>query len=547
MPRRPRRRLDARPRSVPSHIDLAALDSTRSTITSEPPLLLLPLRLEYRIVKPHSRPEIVDLSATINALRELDRGAGGSTPRHRRARDAAAALVRSAAMSAPLIVRPAVSIGAVQIWFRWYPDDGFARKGIEPASDAELRSLEAFRARVSTRPVFDLQDPETAAAWTELAAGLGADRALHLVRQVSSSGGARSPEAIGAIAALPHAVSLFALKGETIELLGTGGPIPPNSASERSVVSYTPEALEPGGWLRDFPVAEERGMAMKLTEPAAVARALDADFIVAVGRSGADGHAEMEALVRDGIANGTFGIVRQDTPTNNNSGARTTTADPLRDLQRFLDEAAMDERGAVPGNGSAAADVLADALGIDRGALRKARHAGDTPAADARAMLRVTGPALLDGALDGVTAVAGVDENTFVEILAGVASARGQVPVVRFGQNPYGVLPISPIADLDTSDGDAKTARVYEFLAQYSRIVRALLPVQADRSVVVLEPNDPHAAAKLEGMLKSNRVSTRIVVGNEAETSTASLGCRYVIGPRPEGQPAAYLDRKSVV
>ena len=306
------------------------------------------------------------------------------------------------------------------------------------------------------------------------------------------------------------------------------------------MISYTPVAAEPGGWLREFPIAEKNGMALKL-KGGVVQRALGADYIIAVGQSDRDGAAEIGALVRDGIANGSFELLRQDTPTNNSPGARTTTTEPLRDLAAFVQTAAMDERGAVPDNGDAAADMLSDALGIDRAAVRKAVQAGDTPFADARAMLRVIGPALLDGGLDGVTVVKDVDENAFIDVLAAAFCARGQLPPLRFGQNAYGVLPITTIADIETADPNPKTAGVHNFLATYARFVRAFLPPTATASVPVLEPNDPSAAAKIEELLKNNRVSTRLVVAEDTDPNTRPVGCPYVVGPRPQDQPGSYL------
>ena len=153
--------------------------------------------------------------------------------------------------------------------------------------------------------------------------------------------------------------------------------------------------------------------------------------------------------------------------------------------------------------------------------VRKAVRAGDMPFADARAMLRVIGPALLDGSLDGVTAVQGVDENTFIEILAAAFCARGQLPPARFGQNPYGVLPMTGIAELITTNPEPKTSEVHAFLARYANIVRELLPPFATQAVPVLQPNDTSAAAKLEELLKTNRVSTRLVVADEKDPNTA--------------------------
>ncbi len=508
-----------RPGGVLTDVDIGGVLDPHPELHDLAPLLLLPLRLEYRIVQAMLRPRVVDFVPVDTGSRALIRGV----------------------LRAPLRSSPVPIAGQTEIWFRWYPDDGLSTRGIAPITESENKLLAAFRTRIAARSPFDLADPETLAAWTDFAGQVGAYRALHLIRQSSQPAEAFDPASMGGIIALPKAVSLFTITAEQIELLGTGAPIPPNAPGQRSVISYTPIAAEPGGWLREFPIAEKNGMALRIKGGALVQRALGADYIIAVGQSDRDGAAEIGALIRDGIANGNFELLRQDTPTNNSPAARTSTTEPLRDLTSFVGNAAMDERSAVPDNGDAAADLLADALGIDRAVVRKAVQAGDTPFADARAMLRVIGPALLDGGLDGLTVVKDVDENTFIDILAAAFCARGQLPPVRFGQNAYGVLPITTIADVETANPDAKIAGVHDFLATYARFVRAFLPPIAAGAVPVLEPNDPSAAAKIEELLKNNRVSTRLVVAEDTDPNTAPVGCPYVIGPRPQDQPASYL------
>jgi hypothetical protein len=73
------------------------------------------------------------------------------------------------------------------------------------------------------------------------------------------------------------------------------------------------------------------------------------------------------------------------------------------------------------------ADLAAQALNIDTAIARSAINGADTPFRDARAMLRLDGPAILDGALDGTTVVEGIDETNHRCAGGGLLCARRAV------------------------------------------------------------------------------------------------------------------------
>lgn len=508
--------------------------------TDPGPLLLLPLRLEYRLVTRGRPPIVADLSTDLAALSAIDgrpgRSAASRTARGTERRAAVSAILRKEARTVRLVLA-----GTRELWFRWYPDESFARKGIEPPTASEAAALAAFVTRVGAKPWFDGSDTDVAAGWQDLAAAVGPYRAVHLMRTRSTPPTGNYEDDIGRITALPSTVTLFAVSGSAVSAIGTGSAIPPNAAGARSKVSYTPDAIQPGGWLRDFSLAEQFGMALRIKDAAAIDKALAADHIVAIGRFGGDAIADLGDLVRDGIANGSFTFLRQDTPTNNGPGVRAGIVDALGDPAGFLKIATQNEAGQFSEGKETCADLLADALAVDRTLLRPAIHAGDTAFAEAKAMLRVIGPAILDGALDGATVVDGVDENSFIDELARAGVARGALSPMRFGNNAFGMLPMTDISELATEDASHIATSVRGFLKSYAAFARGLLPAYAEGLAPVLAPDDAGAAGKLEAILKSNPVSRRVDVADIGAAGTAPIGCPYVAGTTPPTKPEAYL------
>jgi hypothetical protein len=112
--------------------------------TDPGPLLLLPLRLEYRLVTRGRPPIVADLSTDLAALSAIDgrpgRSAASRTARGTERRAAVSAILRKEAPTARLVLA-----GTRELWFRWYPDESFARKGIEPPTASEAAALAALR------------------------------------------------------------------------------------------------------------------------------------------------------------------------------------------------------------------------------------------------------------------------------------------------------------------------------------------------------------------------------------------------------------------
>lgn len=509
-----------------------------------PPLALLPLSIEYRFMQVNAPVVIKDTSALRDALRPFDKARNLSSLK---ARKKAATEIRQAIGQAQVrhkfVERKFTE--AEELWLRWYPDESFSEEGVEPITEDEATARKTFETEIGGKPWWDMADAQVSAHWQHFANSVGAYRAVHLMRIGEEKGDDNYQRRLGRIAALPGKVALFAVVNGRVEPLAEGRAIPKNTARAASVVSYTPEAADPGGWLVDFETAVEHGMGIKIRDPETIKRAKAADWIIAIGLSGTQSRDELAALLKSHVATGEFSVIPQDNATNNSPDALSYLNRPEADLEGFTKRATAIEQEAYGAGKTYAADLLAEAFDLPKADLRRAVDGADTGFEDARAMLRVIGPALLDSALDGYSQVAGVSEDDFIEVMAGAIAARGVLPAVRFGENAMGVLPITKIHDFRAAElGQGEAARkVHHFLALYSRFNRAFLPGAADETVPVIQPADPDSADKLFDILSTTRVSKRLdVSGVGADMDKISgLGCPYVDGTRAQFRAKTYL------
>lgn len=531
-----------------------------------PPLLLAPLRLEYRIVdEPYSLT--VEQASAETAQTVVQAQAGRASlevgpPPVAIERGAAARLEagpRQVLEGAPLAVRGDLVRGGLKaedrrpfdpgvrrqtrkvIRFRWYPGEDFAEGGVTPIMAHEAAALEVFNATLAAvqgpgAPPhwYDPASPVATAAWQVLVRAVRPARALHFLRnpelaQVQSEPDATTAAAsrAGRIAMLPAQVVLFAVQADgTIAEIGRGGPVADD-------VRYDSDALNDGTWLIDFDAAVGKGMACRIVDADKIALALGAQtrWVVAVGLHVGDAKAEVDALLRDAIANGNFAFLPQDTATNNTPGNPTLATDPRNDIPAFLADATDVEHGRFAADTQSAADLLAKALNLDPAMLRRARGAADTGFENAAAMLRLIGPALVDAneqAPEWPGFAAG-GTNRLIDIMASGIVARGPLPTVRLGKNPYGVLPVTLLGEYATDLlADPVDAAIEDELVKIANLVKGFKFGWGGLKSVPIGPSDPATATKLTELLQRRAVSTKITVAAAGSSDTRVLGCPYV-------------------
>src|SRR4030095_10791039 len=150
-----------------------------------PPLLLLPMRLEYRVMQPGPTVKILDTSSEINVLAGKIGTIGGTSPAalKKRAETRKEFAFAQARKALPLVAR---STGNKEIWFRWYPDESFSENGITSITPEERRLLSEFRATIGARDWWNVDDAEVSAGWQAFAQVAGPYRAVHLIRSGSA-------------------------------------------------------------------------------------------------------------------------------------------------------------------------------------------------------------------------------------------------------------------------------------------------------------------------------------------------------------------------
>lgn len=506
------------------------------------PLLLLPMRLEYRVVDRASAPKVMQRTEVQAQIAEIRRAFGVLKPDDQKGRDALAAKLATLTRKTkpqPVRLAEADLKTKTEIWLRWYPDNGFAEAGIAPPTAPETEALDAFLAHPYAQDWPKLGDETLVALWAELESVAGPSRAVHLMRSRHREPAHDHEARIGRITGLPEKIHVFASMRGEIEALGHGQGIPANGA-QAGAVSYSPGMLGEGSWISEFETAIEQGMGMKLDDPKAVDLALAADWLICVGTGGGDAE-ELEQLLRDRIANGQLDILGQDTPTNNVPATRAGRPE-ADSVQARLWDRTQRELQVLQDKGLDSAR-LAEALGVDQALFEQAPGAGEGAHLDAAAMIRVIGPALMDGALEATNQLDAVEDTEFVELLARHVQARGLLPALRIGKQAFGILPVSADTGAQVIKPDLPEAEhaFDTFVQSYSDRVRPILTAVSESVSLRLEPDDPDASDKLVDILQTTRVSRRLDVSDEGDDDVAMLGCSYVEGGDEAHKPASYL------
>lgn len=539
---------------LPREFDIDTIDGSPETARPTPhsppvfiewditPLLLLPLRLEYRIVSKQETKNTVNDKSLRENLREIKDSAPLSEYEAERKKYLKG--LKISPEKYETLETANVSLNKdEEIWFRWYPDESFSEKGIEPINSEEEELLNEFILAIQGEKWWNIEKEKVNNAWQHFANHVGGERAVYLLRSQEQEGNTTWESRIGRISALPERVALFSLNKDNIELLIEGKNIPPNKDNQRSEVSYTYDALEEGSWLANFNTAIELGMGVKIQDEDTRKKALTAEWIIAVGLYSGSATDEIETMFQDRIANGEFEFLTQDSPTNNSVDDISALQKAQQDLNVFLKKATCFERRKIPSSDTSSS-LMQDALGISKPIFDKAINADNQDLEDARAMFRVIGPALLDGSVDGITPLEGIDEDKFIEALLSSLSARGILSPFRSGRNAYGIVTMTDIDKYQShSSLDDDTSKVQNFVRDNCKIARVTLPESAAALVPVIKPEDEDAANNLEEILKTHRTSVRIDVATNVDGDTAPIGCPYIesIEPKPQHKASTYL------
>ena len=259
--------------------------------------------------------------------------------------------------------------------------------------------------------------------------------------------------------ALPDRLVLIGRVGgaETLNMLGNPIPSPlavtPDPSADPD--DQTKPLLDNGGiqfdegmrWMVDFERAVKIGMGFRVPlDPVAFRRGFDELMVLGVRlRADADdGKAALEALFNDHQrSRAGFSIVPQGQPTNNIEGASSAYSwleDPDVSFDQYFDAPPADPDGWFERSDGRA---LASLLGLDPASLAAIPFYHRTDGADARAMNTALWPATLGYFMESMLHPVFDDETVTAtrDFFTRHVVARGPLPAVRVGKQPYGILP----------------------------------------------------------------------------------------------------------
>ncbi|WP_329453264.1 hypothetical protein OG894_42520 (plasmid) [Streptomyces sp. NBC_01724] len=345
-------------------------------------------------------------------------------------------------------------------------------------------------------------------AWDQLAGSLGPERARWVARMLAPPVDNRPAQPLpedaptpplelspadrrsrgwnrpATASTLPDAFLALAYQGDNLVGHATGKAVP-----DQVQVGPDPDAglaAEAGTdpsprWVAEFTAAEEDGLA--ITVPLRTDLGYDPgrrpllSRVLVVGVSASLSPQEsadrVAALLSDHAQRGDAAFLAQGTPTNHTAASRRTwSAAP--DADSMLREAAGGAPVSDPLNN---ADVTATALGVPPTALNALPGAAEPEQADARALQlalwSATGDFFLDQLLesDSLTEKLNVDRGWLRLHYADHVRARGPLPVLRVGKQPYGLLPVTSMTRWQPAAGVEHPA-----LAGLHRVLTTLRP-----------------------------------------------------------------------
>lgn len=398
--------------------------------------------------------------------------------------------------------------GRDELLVRVYPDDAHV-----DAHEQGLTAEEATWGQAYWKLIWGQGDREVQrAAWAELAGRFGPPRAAWIARQLTPtnldqqpSGGASGPDpafpALGApkpdawtapalARALPDRWVVMGYRGGERVLLEAGATIPEDLAVGLAPTDSTDLpagageevlALDEGlRWLVDFAEAERVGMGIRVALPSElVGRTLEALYVFGLKNSlaPAAGAGLLESLLDGHHYTSGLSFAPLGAPTNNSAEATTGFGAPDPGFVRSFQV----ERRPVNLSPESDGARAARALGVRRRVFSAVEGADRTQELDARHMQTALWPVSGGYYMEQILAAREGLPPSFSEAQVRRARRRfvdfvrpaGPLPVLRFGRQPYGLLPVT---SLDNQPVQTDFVRLLEFLRDGWRRALARLP-----------------------------------------------------------------------
>lgn len=294
-------------------------------------------------------------------------------------------------------------------------------------------------------------------------------------------------------------------------------------------------------WLTNFGKATELGMGAKIKAAHLVKRINEAEWLIALGvDNDADSTDVLEELIRRRNASGSFGFVKQGTPTNNTDNARTDFTQLENDIIKYFAETDKTPPMAPPdkdvmGN-NYDAHILQDVLKTNPSTLGETKNSDlkEQRAAEAMAVLiwDACTPLFKHVWMNHYFYKAPKEQREEIlkkwedlrKFFIKSVKGRGNLPIIRINKNPYGILPVFSLDDWEKYATDNSDYISYEKTLDF---LQGLLSVFKKRHfdpltsrIPKIEPNrELNSLEELFDILKTTAVSRelngRIIKTNE--------------------------------
>lgn len=229
----------------------------------------------------------------------------------------------------------------------------------------------------------------------------------------------------------------------------------------------TPEEMR---WMTDFTEAVNKGMGFRIDLDADTAKnGFERVLVLGVrlGSSETEGKGELEDLLQKHLyGRSGFSIIPQGTPTNNteeNNSGYSRADDPEESFPIFVQGKEQFEYKSDPLQ-KKDGQWLAEWLGIGLDILKQTPNADQTDQIEARAMNTALWPATFGYWMQKLMNPVFKDSPKTVEMTRWFfnhyVSGRGQIPAVRVGRQPYGIIPASAFSRVNWLRAVIDTPRI---------------------------------------------------------------------------------------
>ena len=430
-----------------------------------------------------------------------------------------------------------------EIWIRWYPDDCQVFPRVSAITETEKNAYESYVSTVTNAGT----EEEIEVAWKTFIDAVGVQRARFLVNVEGEDPNFDEDDAFvepdkrpqdalaqflaagSKLKALPRKIKLYTIHEDAasstreIKFLAEGSQIPED-------IVFSSFDIPGSRWTLDFEKAVAQGMGIKIRDADKCEQVEKANWLVAVGVTEHES-AILEELFLRFKALGRFGIVRQDTPTNNTETLKTDyiglesgtsrqkdIADP-----RFLDD---------PPPYLCNEDAISIHLGLDRHVFRGLDNAYLGEQVAARAMNRILWDACTRTYKDHLTFYRFEDEvykmkdhpetwralsDHFGEHVLG----RGVTPALLISDNPYGIVIATDLEEWKSSADVAEKRNLEMNVAKTCKVFKEKFLKLADEGRVRFQGDVLHVVNPQDFSLRALQLA--VLVSQSVEASVGRL------------------------